>query len=229
MKYLEYCEKLFKDWKADKVNGKGLDIFEMNHVPEPYLYMHEGENPLFVLHNNPGSGMDMQLKKQIKDKNYEALAHRFGKYYLSDKFKNAGQAYRRIQDSIQFAKDKKYSGVVNVETIPFHSNTLDKKKAISSIEKNEILKNYINTLREYLTDKPVLALSACYPLHSINENNFKRSKWLRLQADVIGIDIKKSKMSALTNKGSKVTSALFQHDNKFFILMMGSNNFPKLA
>jgi len=190
--------------------------------------MKKGKNPLWVLHNNPGSGMNIQKRGNIHDKNYEALANRFGEYYMSEEFANAGKAYQRIDDALDFAKEQGYSGIINIETMPFHSKTLDKNRAMGLAKKSQTLTTYNLLLSEYLKDKPALALSACGTQHSIDTETINNSKWLSYQAAIIDMNTKKCRMKPLSKKGKKVTSALFQDGSKYFILMMGSNNFPKM-
>lgn len=229
--YFKFCEDLYKNWKKGDLPEKEVlkQLFQLDYVPEPYLYFEKGSNPLYVLYNNPGSGIDeIQKHDVVNEKTYDDFAKKISKYYLDkDKFKKETAAFNRIQKALNFAKNQGFDGVVNVETIPFHSVELNKKKALMLIKKTDLLQNYINALTSFLKDKPIIALSGCNTHESITKQTVNKNQWIKLQAEIIGFDLQKSKQFNLTEKADKVTSAIFKDQNKFLVLMGGSNNFPK--
>lgn len=228
--YHSFCEQLFQNWKKDNIPEKEKleKVFQMDYVPEPYLYFNPENNPLYVLYNNPGGGIDeIQKKEVISEKNYYDFAKRISEYYLDEnKFKYATAAYNRIKKAMNFAKHEEYSGIINIETLPFHSSKLNKPKAIRLINKVNLLQDYIEQLKLFLADKPALALSGCNSRVSITEETIEKSDWISLQAELIGFDINHCNRTILKEKGDKVTSAIFKNNNKYILLMAGSNNFP---
>lgn len=226
--YYDFCETMYKDYvSGDFDEDPALnELFQLGYIPEPYFTIKEGDNPLYLLLTNPGSGMDFQLREKAPD-DYRSFAKIAREVYLSDSFKK-GNAYRRIQKSIQFAEELGFNGVVNLETIPFHSNDLNKYMALVSIYQSEILIRYKAKLKSFLKDKPVLIVSACGTKKSITKDTLKSNQWLKSLLELAGVDADKCSMKKLTKKGNKVTSALFQHNNKRIALMMGSNNLPKV-
>lgn len=230
-KYYDLCEKLFQNWiKNEMAEKEKLEkIFQMDYSPEPYFNLDKSTNPLHILLTNPGSGMDFQHRSNFSvGSSYKDFSNILRDVYLSDTFKNDGgaNAYRRLKKSIEFAHHLGYNGVTNIETLPFHSNDFNKDKALKAIKNIPILKDYLNRLEEYLSDKPTLVVAACNSNQTISRNTILDSKWLSFQSELIHFNVEQSEMKVLTQKNDKITSALFHNNNKFFTLMMGSNNLP---
>jgi hypothetical protein len=228
--YIAFCEQLHQQWLNNYENDDVLnDIFQMEYSPEPYFKLENGSNPLYMLLTNPGDGMDFQHKKNIVKSDYETFAKEAAKIYTSENFKTKySNAYRRLRKSIDLAKNLGYDSVINVETIPFHSATLNKSKALKALSISNALIVYQNELKTFLKEKPVVIVAACSTKCSISVNTITNNDWLMYQAKIANIDIEKLKMKELTNKDNKITSALFSEDNKHIVLMMGSNNIPTI-
>jgi hypothetical protein len=231
--YIEYCDNLFQNWLQHQFKDDIIlsQLFQMDYAPEPYFTLREGKQPLYVLLTNPGTGMEFQHISHHKNSNYEKFSASLTQVYTSDDFKKgkgSNPAYRRLMKSIDFANFLGYDGVVNIETIPFHSPNLDKNKALKAIQQSKTLLSYQEHLKSYLSDKPVLIVSACHSNHSISIDTINKSKWLSYQCELAGIVIKDLEMEALTKKNEKVSSASFKKDNKHIVLMMGSNNLPSI-
>jgi hypothetical protein len=227
--YINFCQKLFEDWQNNNlvVTETCNRLFQLDYIPEPYLNFSTSKNPLYILNINPGSGMDdLQLRDKIIENNYEAIANRFGQFYLSDDFKKAGAAYRRNQRAIQIAKDNGFDGFINLETIPFHSITLNKARALKAVHEEPLLKKYTSLLKEYLSNKCVLIVGACSSKESISKETISKNNWLNFQKDCVGLNLATSKLTPLVIKDNKITSALISDKDKHILLMMGSNNFP---
>jgi hypothetical protein len=230
MNYFKKCEELFQNWSQSKLEMNER-IFEALVVPEPYLLFGSGEKPLYLLLTNPGSGMpEIQSHSAVKKigvETYKELADRLAEYYLSDKFKSAGLAYRRNYRALEVAEANGFTGVMNVETIPYHSDRLNKNKALKAIEEDPLLNDYVRQLKAELADKAVLVVSACSSKKSIDASMVRDNAWLSFQADLIGLRLSKAKLIPLVTKGGKITSAQLQDGQKNMVLMMGSNALPK--
>jgi hypothetical protein len=231
--YVKFCDDLFQNWLQHQFKDDAILslFFQMDYAPEPYFTLKEGKNPLYMLLTNPGSGMDFQHISHYKDSNYQKFSDSLAHVYTSYDFKNgkgSNPAYRRLMKSIDFAKFLGYDGVINIETIPFHSPNLDKNMALKAIQQSKTLLSYQEQLKSFLFDIPVLIVSACNSNESISIDTIKKSRWLSYQCELAGIIIEKLEMKPLTKKNEKVSSALFKNDTKHIVLMMGSNNLPSI-
>lgn len=227
--YIAFCQKLFEDWRSSnlKVDRSCEQLFQLEYVPEPYLNFKASQNPLYILNINPGSGMDdLQLRDKLIEDKYDDVANRFGDFYLSNDFKKAGAAYRRNIRALQIAEDNGFNGFVNLETIPFHSNTLNKLRALEVVKSEPILIEYTALLKDFISDKCVVVVAACSSRDSITKKTVSDNSWLNFQRDCIGLNLETSKLTPLVIKNNKVTSAIISDRNKHILLMMGSNNFP---
>lgn len=231
--YHKFCDNLFLKW----INNQFQDdeilsfLFQMEYAPEPYFTLREGKKPLYMLLTNPGTGMEFQHISHHANSNYKEFSATLSQVYTSDDFKNekgSNPAYRRLIKSIDFANFLGYGGVINIETIPFHSPNLDKNMALKAIQQSKTLLAYQEQLKSFLSDKPVLIVSACNSKQSISVDTIKKSKWLGYQCELAGIIIDDLEMEPLTRKNDKVSSALFKKDSKYIVLMMGSNNLPSI-
>ena len=230
--YYPFCDLLHQKWfdKTLKYEDNFEEIFQVDYSPEPYFVLKNGSNPLFMLLTNPGAGMDFQKHENFEKSNYKAFANILADIYTSEQFKKDGgaNAYRRLMKSITWADHLGYNSIVNIETIPFHSRNLNKSKALDIIGKSWILSRYQEVLRNFLVNKPVLIVAACGSKSSITLNTVKNSKWLMYQTEIANINIENLKFKELTKKNGKVSSALFYDNEKYIVLMMGSNNLPSI-
>jgi len=230
--YYPFCDLLHQKWfdKTLQYEDELKELFEVDYSPEPYFVLKKGSNPLFVLLTNPGAGMDFQKHENFEKSDYKAFSNILADIYTSEQFKKDGgaNAHRRLIKSIAWADHLSYNSVVNIETIPFHSPSLNKKKALATISKSWILIRYQEVLKRFLLDKPVLIVAACSSKSSITLNTLKNSKWLMYQAELANICLENLKFKELTKKNDKVTSALFSDHNKYIVLTMGSNNLPSI-
>ena len=230
--YYPFCDLLHQKWfdKTLQYEDELKELFEVDYSPEPYFVLKKGSNPLFMLLTNPGAGMDFQKHENFEKSDYKAFSNILADIYTSEQFKKDGgaNAHRRLIKSIAWADDLGYNSVVNIETIPFHSPSLNKKKALATISRSWILIRYQEVLKRFLLDKPVLIVAACSSKSSITLNTLKNSKWLMYQAELANICLENLKFKELTKKNDKVTSALFSDHNKYIVLTMGSNNLPSI-
>jgi hypothetical protein len=233
IEYLEFCENIFKEWKIHQFKDEiGLsELFEMDYSPEPYFTLKKGDKKLFLLLTNPGSGMEFQHISKRNESSYKEFEIKLTEIYTSESFKNgigSRIAFRRLLNSMTFAEILGYNSVINIETIPFHSNNLHKSKALIAINKSKLLKCYERSLKDFLLNKAILIVSACNSKKSISKSTLLESEWLMYQLDIAGINFEKLILTPLTTKGNKISSAMFSEGNKHIVLMMGSNNLPSL-
>lgn len=230
--YFDYCDVLHQKWfhKTLQYEDGFEDIFQVDYSPEPYFVLKNGSNPLFMLLTNPGAGMGFQKHENFAKSDYSTFAKTLGDIYTSDQFKKDGgaSAHRRLTKSIEWADNLGYNSIVNIETIPFHSPNLNKSEALNIIGKSWILSRYQEVLRNFLVNKPVLIIAACSSKTSITINTIKSSKWLIYQAEIANINIENLKFKELTKKNGKVSSAMLYDNEKYIVLMMGSNNLPSI-
>lgn len=230
--YYDFCDVLHQKWfdKSLVYESEVLDLFDIEYSPEPYFILKQGSNPLYMLLTNPGAGMDFQRHDNFSKSDYRNFAKALGDIYTSDQFKVEGglNAHRRLTKSIDFARYLGFDGIVNIETIPFHSPNLDKTKALNAIGKSWILSRYQEVLSNFLSDKPVLIVSACNSKSSISMDTLRDSPWLMYQIELASINIESLKFKEITRKNSKITSAMFYDGMKHIVLTMGSNNLPSI-
>jgi hypothetical protein len=230
--YYPFCDLLHQKWfdKTLQYEDELKELFEVDYSPEPYFVLKKGSNPLFMLLTNPGAGMDFQKHENFEKSDYKAFSNILADIYTSEQFKKDGgaNAHRRLIKSIAWADHLGYNSVVNIETIPFHSPSLNKKKALATISRSWILIRYQEVLKRFLLDKPVLIVAACSSKSSITLNTVKNSKWLMYQAEIANINIENLKFKELTKKNGKVSSAMLYDNEKYIVLMMGSNNLPSI-
>jgi hypothetical protein len=231
--YEIFCDELYQYWKKQNFEEDDVlvNLFQMEYSPEPYFVLKDGGNPLYVLLTNPGSGMYFQHISNHENVDFKKFQGILSTIYTSDSFrkgKGSAVAYRRLMKSIEFSNYLGYNGVVNIETLPFHSNTLSKSKALKAIKKSITLSKYQIALKSFLNDKPILIVSACNSKESVSNNTILKSEWLKYQCELASIQIENLKMKVLTTKNDKITSAIFSFRNKHIVLMMGSNNLPSI-
>lgn len=244
MDYFEYCEELFKKWYSGELstdNSIDSGIFDLTYMPEPYFILAEGKNPLYILNNNPGSGLDFQKKdyletninKEISYKN--CISHISGFYkngleYNGSFFKqNYSQAHNRNMKALEFSEDNGYDGVVCVETLPFHSKSLpNKEKVLYECITNRAYLLYFRYLSELIKDKPVLIISAIGSSGTITRERIFGNEWRKFQVQLAGMKVSNAEIYNVCEKDNgKITSALVKDRDKYLFVQMGSNNLGK--
>ena len=146
--------------------------------------------------------------------------------------KLSGPAQTRIKAMRHLQELLHKDGVVQLETIPFHSARLPSKRTLPRlVENTPVLAQYSQLLADALREVSVIALSAVSTRRSISVSSLEQSEWLCWQAKLMGVDVRALKMEPLvTNKKGWTTCAVLYQElgnrRNGFILMMGSNNFP---
>ena len=236
--YIDFCEQLFQKWYSAKgVLHDFEDDFQIDYLPEPYFTAQNGNNPLFVLNNNPGHGIPKQLWENIHKNNgikhYIDAAEMMADYYWSDEFKSKEpNAFARMVKMLDFAKGIEKNGVINIETFFLHSPSLIKSVFINKYikDKNEMVLQYTQLLKAYLSDKSVLAIASIGSRSSIDKNVLKSNDWVVFLCKIMGLNIDDANIIPITksDKG-KISSCIVVDKNKYMAISMGNNNLPKIS
>jgi hypothetical protein len=235
--YIGFCERLWRDWVQHQVTVPR--VFDRNAAPEPYLCFGVGAEPLVALTTNPGATMPHQRRRRVqagdgplceKDE-YAEAARKLGDFYETYL---TGHARHRIAKLRMLSTCIGYKGVLQVELFPFHSRSLrmSTKNALLNATKTDrggLLGCYVEHLREFLRDRPVVSPQAVSTLASLRLETPKSFPWLTQVAKVAGLDLNDVEFVPLVEKGSKTTAAAWvakKGIRKALVLMMGTNNLP---
>jgi len=193
---------------------------------------------MYFLTTNPGKGMDVQSLREIQrsrsiidpSSSYDEIANRLGEYYRETL---SGAAKRRIEGMLGLAQRSGFDGVVQIEVCPFHSRSLPKKdELVRHVETDGVLCEYISLVRAVLANVSALSISAVGSSNSISLETISSRNWLNWQAELIHFDQRNAEVVPIIQRADKTTSAFVFSSRKNivsgFILMMGSNNLPRL-
>lgn len=235
---VSYCERLWREWMADTLELSPFieSEFQTKYLPEPYLGFGAGKKPLYVLTTNPGRGMSHQHRKAIlsnksfvlPEDTYQELMPKLADFYRTGL---KGTARRRIDGMIELAQQAGYDGLLQMESCPFHSKDLPKKKKLlSCYDEEEFFQQYAGLVKETLRSVNVIGLSAVGTRKSISMKRVARRPWIVWQAAVMSFDLQRARLLPLVKKGTKVTSAfVYQRTRRFtkgLVLVMGGNHLP---
>ncbi len=231
--FYKFCDILYQEWtlghlEDDKILQK---LFELDCPPTPCIVYKNGKKPLYMLINKPSTGMGLPDSEIGNYSSYTEFAINALNILNSEnieKINKTKNEAKRIMQSIDFANSIGFDALVRIEANPFFSKQLNKSIALDATGKSWTLYSYENALKNFLMEKPVMLVSSCSTKETISKNTFLKNKWLVYQCELANFDIEKLKIKPLTTKNNKITSALFIHQNKYLILMMGSNILPKI-
>src|SRR6266566_2838389 len=236
--YIAFCEeKLWCAWKEHRLSVP--PPFDPEAAPEPYLYFGASTKLLVALTTNPGGTMEHQRRIAVlaggdplshKD-TYAEAASKIGDFYETHL---TGQARQRIAKLRKLSSGLSYEGVMQVELIPFHSPSLPMSKKIALLreaktDKGGLLGRYVEHLREFLRDRPVVSPQAVATRASLEPETPKSSEWLTWIAEIAGIDLNAADFVSLVEKGPKTTAAAWvskREPRKALVLMMGMAGLP---
>jgi hypothetical protein len=158
---------------------------------------------------------------------YATAARALAAFY---EVKLAGSAQRRIRSLRALSAMLGNDGVLQVEACPFHSSSLpDKRKLLRLFGEDPVLRRYEERLREFLTNQPVVIVSAAPSGRSLNSTT-PISEWAAWQAAVSNLDLTRADFVPLVKKGTKTTSGAFVSVRdglaKTLVLTMGGNHLP---
>ena len=227
MNFKEYCEKeIFLPWKDDSAFYSDFaEDYQMDYLPEPYYEVVAGQNKLFVLNNNPGIGLDIQLREYIRKnydrKSYEDISKSLSAYYQKNL---RGNAKFRLDKMKKICAALGFDGLENVETFFLHSSKMNKRKFLEKYKEKAL--PYTDCLKEYLQDKTVLAICAVASKQSISRETLMASDWLMFQAEILGVDFSSAELFPAKEKEGKISCVFLIQNKKIFVFMMGSNSLP---
>lgn len=235
--YYDYCEKIWNDWLENKkkCDDNFEKYFQYEYCPEPYLRFTKSDEKsemIYFLTTNPGGGFEIQDRELVlKNKSiincndtYYNNSKYLAEYYNSNLI---GGSKNRIKHMIYLSKGCGYNSFRQIESIPFHSKNLKDKNSMIKLMKgnNRIISDYVDATKEYLKDKNVIAIQAV-GYRKINE----LSNWIKLQCEIIGLDINKSKYISICQKVNEDTAGIYIEKQKNCIkilsLRVGQNDLP---
>ena len=234
-----FTEQLWRSWLDGELSLSAAltQRFDLEAAPEPYLRFEAGDRPLVALTTNPGGTLPFQRRAVVlsntdvlrETMTYQEASSVLGQHYRQLLQRKA--AGRRIENLLTLARDRSATGVVQVEVCPFHSRSLPKKDTlVSELVNDELTKQYLAHVREYLRDRPVVIVAAISSSKTLSAD-LTLSPWLAWKAEVAGMYIDKStRFVPLVTKQDKVTCAALLSPRgavpKSLVLMMGSNQLP---
>lgn len=238
MDYLSRCEALLQGWYlfGTELPDPLRSILDTTYLPEPWMSFGDQARPLVFLTTNPGNGMPHQHRDAIAagespvkvGDSCAAVAETLGLWYQEHL---TGPARRRIGAMLRLAPRASFSGIMQVESIPFHSRVLPKKKSLPrQIASCPVLRDYTDSLRGFLADRTVIALSAASSQGVLGQETIRNSLWLTWQCQLMGMDLGRCKVTGLVEKAGRATCvAVAEHRSdatKAMVLMMGGNHLP---
>ncbi|WP_421789889.1 hypothetical protein [Hyphobacterium sp.] len=227
--YQDYCETLFRRWlNGDPPGVPSLwKTFSPDHCPEPYLEFGSQTDPLIVLTTNPGGPMDIQTREAIKvGLRDTAETYHAAQQSLSQKYVEllAGHpAGARIQKMVSIAKDAGFSGVRQIEMIPWHSAALNKATALKLMKVDPTLSEYGIKLSGVLSlSTAVLGISGC-------GRDPRATPWVKEMMSVIGVSGTLEIIAIKENANGPTVSWVHGRDeavSKGVVCTMGNNGLP---
>jgi hypothetical protein len=239
--FLSFCESLWQDWLGGKLEASQFvrRTFDLDAAPEPYVILEPGQKPLVQLLTNPGYTMPHQGRAAVESGSgplspvvtYAEVSERLGPFY--EKELAHEPAGRRIAAIKKLSALIGTEGVVQVDVCPFHSSSLPHKAELLheiSTDTGFLLKRYVEEVREFLSPRPVVALTAAPTTISLGLE-VPLTPWASWLSEIAGLDLASAEFVPLVKKGEKVTVGAFVSSQngspKALVQMMGSNNLPR--
>jgi hypothetical protein len=239
--YKSFCEELWRSWLNETLELSPLlrAEFDVDSAPEPWLTFDGGAVPLVALTTNPGTTMTHQRREAIRSgqsfingsSGYQIAAEALARFYSMELH---GPARTRIDSLVRLSALAGYKGLLQVECCPFHSARLPNKRGLIRESKgNGLLATYFCHLRQFLTERPVVAISAVSSRVPLSAGSVRSSEWLAWQTNLMGLDPDRATLIPLVSKGTKTTAAVLvsvvMGTPKALVLMMGGNHLPAAA
>ena len=219
MDFLEYCERLKELWISKELEEIKDLGFEPDFIPEPFFVLEKGKNPLFILNNNPGKGLDVQRSESFSDlvsrgAKYTEYSESLSLFYNNNRMHNSlmfrtigKNAESRNNKMKAYSRELGFDGVCCVETIPFHSSKLpNKNKILHDCLSKKIFIEYFHYLKEYLRDKPSLIIS-CNNSDDILEASLVNG-WTSFQMQLVSMSLTEATYYETCKKNGKATGIL---------------------
>jgi hypothetical protein len=250
-RFTDFCDrKLWRAWLngALEVSPLVRQTFELSAAPEPYLRFGSGDEQLTVLTTNPGRVEKHQLLQTVFDASddarplrdsmdYETAAASLGTFYSHENAPISSAARKRLRRLIDLAATiagqrrgtRSGTSIVQVEALPFHSDSLAKARALQAVEEPGLLAEYVAKLREFLSKRTLLVLSAGSTRESYHADS-PWSAWVHYLANMASLARVDSTFHSLVTRNAKTTCAAWvTRQNgicKALVLMMGGNYLP---
>ena len=238
--FFDYCNQLQADWLDQKLETGPLveACFQLNYLPEPYLFLENGNDPLCVLATNLARGMDFQKRKVIQSgdsflsaaESYSVNSAKLVQHYGKRLTKQAALRIRNLQKLKTLAGKH---GLLQVQSCPLRSTSFpNRANYVQSLNKEALLQNYTDALREYLSSRTTIVFSPITTRGDINVERITEHTWLSWQAELIGFDPEQCQRIELARnpKNDRTSSAfIYSSDGKStkgFLLMSGGNQVP---
>lgn len=234
-----FTEQLWRSWQDGTLSLSAAlaQRFDLEAAPEPYLQLEAGDHPLIALTTNPGGTLPFQRRPVVlsnaevlrANMTYREAAGVLGQHYRQ--LLQRKPAGRRITSLLHLATLLAAKGVVQVEVCPFHSVSLPKKdRLISELNHDELTRQYLQQVREFLRERPVVIVSAVSSLQPLSAY-MTLSPWLAWKAEIAGMPLdERTRFVPLVTKRERVTCAALVSPQgaipKVLVLMMGSNQLP---
>ena len=133
---------------------------------------------------------------------------------------------------LNFAYAIGMNGVVNVETFFLHSPAFKKHIVLKSYSQNNVVVQYTQLLKQFLTVKPVLAIAGlgktCKSIQALR-NYVMNQNWINYLSNIIGLSLANAIIIPVTNNQNGITSCLMIDGNKCLVLNQGGNNLPTIT
>ena len=197
---------------------------DLQYAPEPYVIMKNGDTPLFILSSNPDTPMDLKQLNNMNGGSYLEFSNQLADFYLSDSPELEKNWSTKLQNSFDLTDRLGYNSVVNIMTVPFYSQNLNKEKLLALIRTSYSLFLYVCCLETFLFDKSVLIPVVINSDQEICLERISSNDWLLYQLDIINVKLIDLKMTVLTRDRDKVTSALFWTGDKRVLISYKSSD-----
>jgi hypothetical protein len=208
VEYEQFAETLHRDWLDGRLilSPELSPLISVEHCPEPFLRFGGQNNPMLFLTMNPGNGEEFQRKANVdtpmsplrSHHTYAENARLLAARYSSPDSDISGTARLRIAAMLHLATvEFGMTGVLQVETMPFHSadmNITGNVRAI--IERDPTMRAYTESLRSLIDMHQIVwTISAGQP-------PFKSNLKVRLLADRLGLDLAQARTHVLKSSAS---------------------------
>ncbi len=230
--YWDFCESLYRDWRNDpSFLSDFAENFDIESLPEPWNSISLRGKPLMVLGNNPGGSMPFQrhswICRQFNDRvSYSEIGRDLAVRYADPESDISTAARTRIRKLDEIRQTLGFNRFEHTETFFLHSERFDKCRFLSRYIKYPLVNAYHSHLRNYLKPHPVLVVGVISSRDPLSLESIRNSPWLRLQADLAGMDLDCARLQILGRKNGKATTGLVVQGNKFMTCTMGSNGIP---
>ena len=155
---------------------------------------------------------------------YDEAARKLGCFYRKAlKGRPAGD---RIESMVELSRRLSFVGVLQVEALPFHSESLPHKhneSFLREVDEHDLLGNYVGLLKEFLhrVDGPVVTLQA-----SNCPGRRPTSPWLTWIARLVGLNLDSAERVSLKGNPEPTIAAWVSGRPRALVLRQGGTGLP---